>query len=162
MIMFFFFPPSSQSDGVTLRLRRVAMGGEAYATLKNSIAHVESGAYTDIRGDTIGPSSNPDKVIVMVLRLDARPYRRTDTFTEVTVPAALLKAHKTKQGTWALIHVLEGRLVYKIVEPGCPSSNEVLTPTTPPGVVEPAVLHEVMPLGPVRFYVEFYRLDEAG
>ena len=74
----------------------------------------------------------------------------------------LLKAHTTKQGTWALIHVLEGRLVYKIVEPGRPPSNEVLTPTTPPGVIEPAILHEVAPLGPVRFYVEFYRLGEAG
>ena len=107
-----------------------------------------------------GHSSKPDKAIIMVLPLDARPYRRTDTFTEVTVPAALLKAHTTKQGTWALIHVLEGRLVYKIVEPGRPSSHEVLTPTTPPGVIEPAILHEVAPLGPVRFYVEFYRLGE--
>ena len=98
----------------------------------------------------------------MVLPLDARPYRRTDTFTEVTVPAALLKAHRTKQGAWALIHVLEGRLAYKIVEPGRLSSNEVLTPTTPPGVIEPAILHEVTHLGPVRFYVEFYRLGEAG
>ena len=98
----------------------------------------------------------------MVLPLDARPYRRTDTFTEATVPAALLKAHTTKQGAWALIHVLEGRLAYRIVDPGRPSSNEVLTPVTPPGVIEPAILHEVALLGPVRFYVEFYRLGEAG
>lgn len=98
----------------------------------------------------------------MVLPPDARPYRRTDTFTQTTVPPALLKSHRTKQGTWALIHVLEGRLAYQIVEPGRPSSNEVLTPTTPPGVIEPAILHEVAPLGPVRFYVEFCRLDEAG
>jgi tellurite resistance-related uncharacterized protein len=98
----------------------------------------------------------------MVLPPDARPYRRTDTFTETTVPAALLKAHRTKQGTWALIHVLEGRLAYKMVEPVRLSSHEVLTPTTPPGVIEPTILHEVAPLGPVRFYVEFYRLGEAG
>lgn len=98
----------------------------------------------------------------MVLPPDARPYRRTDTFTETTIPAALLKAHRTKQGTWALIHVLEGRLAYKIVQPGRPSSHEVLTSTTPPGVIEPTILHEVAPLGAVRFYVEFYRLGEAG
>lgn len=98
----------------------------------------------------------------MVLPPDARPYRRTDTFTETTVPAALLKAHQTKHGAWALIHVLEGRLAYKIVEPGHPPSHEALTPTTPPGVIEPTILHEVAPLGPVRFYVEFYRLGEAG
>jgi tellurite resistance-related uncharacterized protein len=97
----------------------------------------------------------------MALPPEARPYRRTDVFTEVTVPVALLKAHTTKRGTWALIHVLEGRLAYKIVDPGRPSSNQVLTPSMPPGVIEPAILHEVAPLGPVRFYVEFYRLDEA-
>lgn len=106
--------------------------------------------------------SNPDKVIVMVLPLDVQPYRRTETFTEATVPAALLKADATKQGAWALIHVLEGRLEYKIVEPGQASSNAVLTSTTPPGVIEPYILHEVAPLGPVRFYVESYRLGEAG
>jgi len=97
----------------------------------------------------------------MPLPSKARPYRRTDTFTEVTVPAALLKAHMTKRGIWALIHVLEGQLTYKIVDPGRPSSNDVLTPSTPPGVIEPAILHEVAPRGPVRFYVEFYRLDEV-
>lgn len=37
-------------------------------------------------------------------------YRRTPEFTETTIPKTLLSAHTTKQGTWALIHVLEGRL----------------------------------------------------
>jgi hypothetical protein len=47
--MIMFFPPSLQSRGVTLRLRRVATGGEAYAKLKSRIAHVESGEYMDTR-----------------------------------------------------------------------------------------------------------------
>lgn len=88
----------------------------------------------------------------------AQPYRRTDEFTESTVPAGLLKAHTTKAGAWGLIHVLEGRLAYRITDPRRPASETVLTPQTPPGVVEPTVLHEVEPLGPVRFYVEFHRL----
>jgi hypothetical protein len=29
------------------------------------------------------------------------------------------------------------------------------------GIVEPAVLHQVKPLDKVRFYVEFYRLQQA-
>lgn len=89
----------------------------------------------------------------------ARPYRRTDEFTEATVPAGLLKAHTTKAGSWALIHVLEGRLAYRIVDPRRPATETVLTPGAAPGVVEPTVLHEVEPLGAVRFYVEFHRLD---
>lgn len=88
----------------------------------------------------------------------ARAYRRTDVFTENTVPAGLLKAHTTKAGAWALIHVLEGRLAYRIVDPRRPAVETILTAGGAPGVVEPTVLHEVEPRGPVRFYVEFHRL----
>lgn len=91
---------------------------------------------------------------------DARPYRRTDVFTETSTPAGLLKAHATKAGAWGLIHVLEGRLRYRITDLRRPASEMVLTPEGAPGVVEPTVLHEVEPLGPVRFYVEFHR-EEA-
>jgi tellurite resistance-related uncharacterized protein len=91
----------------------------------------------------------------------ARPYRRTDDFTEATVPAGLLKAHTTKDGTWALIHVLEGRLAYRITDPRRLKSERILTPETAQGVVEPTILHEVQPLGPVRFYVEFHKLESA-
>jgi tellurite resistance-related uncharacterized protein len=92
---------------------------------------------------------------------EARPYRRTDVFTEATLPKGLLKAHTTKDGTWALIHVLEGRLAYRIEDPRRPASAVVLTPEGPPGVVEPTILHAVEPLGPVRFYVEFHRVEPA-
>lgn len=98
----------------------------------------------------------------MELPETARPYRRTDDFTEATVPAGLLRAHTTKTGSWALIHVLEGQLAYRIVDPRRPASETILTPQAAPGVVEPTILHEVQPLGPVRFYVEFHRLEEPA
>jgi tellurite resistance-related uncharacterized protein len=93
------------------------------------------------------------------LPVAARPYRRTDVFTEQSVPAGLLKAHTTKAGTWGLIHVLEGRLAYRIVDARRPSSETILTPHVSPGLVEPTILHEVEPLGAVRFYVEFRRVQ---
>jgi len=93
----------------------------------------------------------------MQLPNDVRPYRRTDVFTEATVPAALRRAHNTKAGVWGLIHVLEGRLAYRITDPSRPPSEQMLTPEGPLGVVEPGVLHEVEPLGAVRFFVEFHR-----
>ena len=86
----------------------------------------------------------------------ASPYRRTDTFTEETVPAALRRSHSTKDGVWGLIHVLEGRLAYRICDARRLAHESVLAPGAP-GVVEPTILHEVEPLGPVRFYVEFHR-----
>jgi tellurite resistance-related uncharacterized protein len=84
-------------------------------------------------------------------------YRRTADFTEADVPAALLKAHCTKAGVWGLIHVEAGRLAYRVTDPRRPPSETVLTPDAPPGLVEPTILHEVEPLGPVRFHVEFLR-----
>jgi tellurite resistance-related uncharacterized protein len=95
----------------------------------------------------------------MELPKSARPYRRTADFTEASVPAGLLKAHTTKEGSWALIHVLEGRLAYRVVDPRRPTSETILSPSEPPGVVEPTILHEVEPLGAVRFYVEFHRIE---
>ena len=47
----------------------------------------------------------------MTLPAEVQAYRRTPEFTEATVPPALLKAHTTKDGTWALIHVLRAACV---------------------------------------------------
>ena len=85
--------------------------------------------------------------------------RSTPVFTEATVPPGLLRSHRTAPGTWGLIRVLEGRLLYRMLDP---PSERVLDPAGAPGLVEPAVPHEVAPLGPVRFLVEFYRMRGAA
>ena len=84
-------------------------------------------------------------------------YRRTDLFDEATVPKGLLHAHSTKTGTWGLIHVVEGKLLYRVVDERRSGAERLLTPEDPPGVVEPEILHEVKPKGRVRFCVEFFR-----
>jgi tellurite resistance-related uncharacterized protein len=97
-----------------------------------------------------------------MLPADVQPYARTAEFTETTVPAGLLRAHTTKAGAWGLIHVLEGRLAYRITDPRRARSETVLSPDSDPGVIEPTILHEVAPVGAVRFYVEFLRAPEPG
>jgi len=87
------------------------------------------------------------------------PYKRTPDFTEETVPAGLLRRHTTKAGVWGRICVLEGELLYRILEPTF--EHHVLEPGCD-GVVEPNVPHEVEPEGPVRFYVEFLRGSDAA
>lgn len=82
-----------------------------------------------------------------------QPYNRTALFTEKTIPAGLARHHSTKAGVWGLIRVIEGRLRYRILEPPVES---ILDPEHP-GIVQPTQLHEVAALGPVRFFVEFYR-----
>ncbi len=57
-----------------------------------------------------------------------KPYRRTPTFTEATVPAGLLKAHSITAGSWGRIGVLEGKLIYGITDPLRPRSEQVLSP----------------------------------
>jgi len=81
-------------------------------------------------------------------------YKRTPEFNEGTIPNGLLHAHQTKAGVWGKIVVVEGRLQYLINEP---AEEITILDEDIYGVVEPAVLHEVKPLGKVRFYVEFYR-----
>ena len=85
----------------------------------------------------------------------AAPYARTPEFSEASVPRALRDQHRTKAGVWAQIRVVEGRLLYRVLEPGAPREF-TLTPEQP-GVVEPEVAHCVEPIGAVRFFVEFHR-----
>ena len=81
-------------------------------------------------------------------------YKQTPVFDEHSIPAGLLRAHQTKSGTWGKIVVLEGKLRYRILEP---SVEEHILDMYSHGVVEPQVLHEVAPLGRVKFYVDFHR-----
>ncbi|WP_437331031.1 DUF3565 domain-containing protein [Sorangium sp. So ce381] len=81
-------------------------------------------------------------------------YKRTADFDEATIPAGLRKNHSTKPGVWGMIHVISGRLRYRI--DGLGGRELSLDPETP-GIVAPEVLHHVDPDGPVRFFVEFRR-----
>lgn len=83
-----------------------------------------------------------------------RFYKRTAEFDNESVPNGLLKAHRTKSGTWGKIVVLKGVLEYRILEPEYQAIE--LSPNKY-GVIEPTILHEVEPLTEVRFCVEFYR-----
>lgn len=88
-----------------------------------------------------------------------KAYRRTPVFTQETVPPGLLRTHQTKAGVWTLIHVVEGKLLYRVTET---LEETVLEAEGEPGVIEPELRHEVAPLGTVRFFVEFYRASEEN
>jgi tellurite resistance-related uncharacterized protein len=85
---------------------------------------------------------------------DLIAYKKTDIFTEQTVPKGLLNDHKTKEGVWGKINILSGTLEYTIHS--SPAQIVELS-ADHPGVVEPEVLHHVKPIDSVRFYVEFYK-----
>jgi tellurite resistance-related uncharacterized protein len=88
-------------------------------------------------------------------------YKRTPEFNEETTPAGLLRAHSTKEGVWGCIRVLEGELLYCIVDARREARERVVTPVRP-GVVEPTILHYVEPREATRFYVEFLRPSNSA
>lgn len=111
-----------------------------------------SGYDQTVTASTSTRARNPDS-----LPQGLESYRRTDDFTGETVPAALLKDHDTKAGTWGLIHVDTGMLRYCVTDPRRTPFETILTPATAPGIVEPTIRHHVEPIGDVRFHVEFWR-----
>lgn len=87
--------------------------------------------------------------------LPEQPYRRTTIFDQHTVPPALLSRHETKEGTWAIIRVVEGEIVLNAEGA---TSRSVLDRNRL-GVVEPGQSHHLELLGPVRFQLEFFDRD---
>ena len=85
-------------------------------------------------------------------------YKKTPIFTQETIPKGLLHRHTTKEGSWGKISVISGQLCYRILTD--PPEEHKLTPDSP-GIVEPQVPHQVEPVDPVEFYVEFYHVAES-
>lgn len=81
-------------------------------------------------------------------------YKRTPVFDENSIPKGLLRSHTTKEGCWGHIVILEGKLLYRILEPVI---EEIELSKELPGVAEPTIKHEIAPLGKVRLYVDFYK-----
>jgi|ACQI01.1.fsa_nt_gi tellurite resistance-related uncharacterized protein len=81
-------------------------------------------------------------------------HQQTPEFNQESIPKGLLKNHSTAKDVWGLIRIIEGSLLYRIIEP---SVEEVILTVDNHGVVEPEMLHQVEIIGPVRFRVEFYR-----
>lgn len=81
-------------------------------------------------------------------------YSRTPDFTPQNIPDKIRAAHATKAGTWGLLHVLEGRLLYRL-EPPRHGERQLAAGDTV--VIEPTIRHHVAFLESGRFFVEFYR-----
>ncbi len=80
-------------------------------------------------------------------------YGKTPEFSEASIPENLRHAHRTNARTWAKIVILEGKLRYRVLEPGI---RETVLSSEWPGIVEPEISHAVEAVGKVRFFVEFY------
>lgn len=83
------------------------------------------------------------------------PYKRTPTFTRESVPAALLRRHDTKAGTWASIHVVSGELEY--FEPTEAGETRLLLGSGEQVTVAAQREHRVALSTEAAFFIEFWR-----
>lgn len=81
-------------------------------------------------------------------------YKRTPEYDTASIPAGLLKDHATRAGVWGRIRVTRGRLLYRVDDL---DGLDLVLDSATPGIIAPTLRHRVVPLGDVRFYVEFYR-----
>lgn len=79
-------------------------------------------------------------------------YGATPIFDEKSLPDALRGDHRTKEGTWGLLRVLEGEVKLIFLDP---PSEHLVTPGNP-ATIPPQATHHVVPLGAMRMQVEFY------
>ncbi len=94
-----------------------------------------------------------------VLPDDVVAYKQTPQFTQNTVPKKLLSQHTTKAGTWGVLNIESGGLIYRITEPGH-EAEHVLEPNKR-GVIVAEQTHHISMMGDVSFHIEFYRRPEA-
>jgi len=81
-------------------------------------------------------------------------HKRTPDFDQDQIPSGILGRHTTAEGVWGKIVITEGSLIYRVLEP---SVEEYVLDSERHGVVTPQMAHQVVPTGPVKFHVEFFR-----
>ena len=169
-------PPLSNSELVQLQVRVIALenlmimllaeGSDrqlelaremaAYISPRSGFTHhpltVQAAAHMVDLVDRAINYRSVDPVMTAAAPTPTTPYRSTQVFDEVTLPAGFRREHRIKTGAWGVIRVLEGRLRYQVLDP----NSEVILEPGRPGLVLPEQPHFVEPLGPVRMQIEFY------
>ena len=79
--------------------------------------------------------------------------RRTPLFDSESLPAALVRSHRT--AVWAKLHVREGTVRYMDLEGA--SRRDVRLAPGDTVVIRPGVEHKVEPSVDAKFFVQFYR-----
>lgn len=83
-----------------------------------------------------------------------RLVRSSPLWDERTMPRGLLRSHRLSVGTWGVLKVHEGDLGFSVL--GDAPLSMVLHRDSPDWAIPPEVAHEVRPLGPVRFSIDFF------
>lgn len=93
------------------------------------------------------------------LPADLRPARSSPEWNERTLPEGLLRAHRLPSGTWGRIVFREGRL--RLTMATDPPLEVELAGDGAVQAIPPDIDHQVLPVGPVRFSVDFLAVVRA-
>jgi tellurite resistance-related uncharacterized protein len=85
--------------------------------------------------------------------------RSSPTWTEVTMPPALGRAHRIAPGVWGVLHV-EGGGLRLVLASDPPRSVELQQGAAQP--IPPEMDHRVEPMASVRFHLDFLTAHPAG
>ena len=85
-------------------------------------------------------------------------YKRMPVWTKDSLPQMFQEKHNTKEGTWAKLTVLKGKLkFYVLTEQGEVVSEHIFSPTDDTPFVEPQLWHKVEALSDdLECYLEFH------
>jgi tellurite resistance-related uncharacterized protein len=108
---------------------------------------------------TIGDEIECLQCDALTLPFGLKAYKKTPIFDQQTVPKGFRRAHSTKEGVWATINVLSGRVRY-VVDDIESMAFELNHQTK--GVIAPEVLHHLELTGEVQLYVEFYKDEDPS
>lgn len=86
---------------------------------------------------------------------NVKEYKRTPLFNEETAPKGFLNEHSTKTGTWGVLTVATGELIYHITDPT--EYRKYRLNSEHRGIIVPEQLHHLEITQEVSFYVTFYR-----
>lgn len=85
-------------------------------------------------------------------------YKRMPVWTKDSLPQMFQEKHNTKEGTWAKLTVLKGKLkFYVLTEQGEVVSEHIFSPNDDTPFVEPQLWHKVEALSDdLECYLEFH------
>lgn len=87
-----------------------------------------------------------------------RPFRTSPEFTDENIPAVLLREHRLQQGTWGIVRVHTGEILYF----GGETSVGFVTRAGAAVLVHPDKPHRLEVVGPVSLTLEFYDENPAS
>jgi len=80
-------------------------------------------------------------------------YKKTPLFNQDTIPKGFKRAHSTKKGVWAIIHIISGNIAYVIDDL---DNKRIDLNKKINGIISPQMEHHLDVTGDVELYVEFY------